>query len=314
MAVVFSAVSSANGTDPTTLSHTIAAGPNRLLVVSVNSRSNVAVTTVKYGGVLLTLITNQAYQNGYGTPETALVSMYYLIAPQVGTANVVVDFASATNAVVIAHSYVNVDQDSPVGTALKTANVSNPSLGLTTEAGWLCVDALGFISDDNVASCGESAPGASQSEKDCLAVGAGGAAQGTAVSNELASGSSTTMSYTINDLLNACAYIAVPLRTATIFSVRSVEYTLDAWDPEQRILDSFGHVVPRYKIRPNEWARVVGLEHTDAAVYDSNYDDPALVYFESVKYDGETDQVEIITSRGNLPEVILARLMSGGSG
>jgi hypothetical protein len=107
---------------------------------------------------------------------------------------------------------------------------------------------------------------------------------------------------------------AVALRPLVPFAERPIEYTIDVWDPEQRMINAAGHVVPRYKIKPNNWGRLIGLESTIAEVYENNYEDPTLFYIESVNYDGETDEVQIITNRGDLPEVLMARLASGSTG
>lgn len=128
-----------------------------------------------------------------------------------------------------------------------------------------------------------------------------------------AGGGNIVMSYTAGDVPHAICAVEV-LSAPPPYRMRPVEYTLDVWDPEQRVLDSLGHVVPKYKIKPNNWIRVTGLEFPTAEVYANFYDDPTLAYIESVKYNGETDQVQIVTNRGELPEVIMARLASGSTG
>jgi len=59
---------------------------------------------------------------------------------------------------------------------------------------------------------------------------------------------------------------------------------------------------------------LIGLERTTAEVYENNYEDPTLFYNESVQYDGEADQAQIVINRGDLLEVMMARLASGSTG
>jgi hypothetical protein len=93
-----------------------------------------------------------------------------------------------------------------------------------------------------------------------------------------------------------------------------VEYFIDAFDPQQRIVDSLGHIVPRWKVKSDTWIRVAGLNPPTSIFHRALDEDPSVAYIESVKYDAETDSIEIITNRGELPEVILASVASGSIG
>jgi hypothetical protein len=114
---------------------------------------------------------------------------------------------------------------------------------------------------------------------------------------------------------NPSAIIAAEFLAAPpAYTTRPVEYFLDAWDPEQKIKDARGNVVPRWKIKPNKWCYIAGLGGVTAEIYPNFYENDNLVYFESVRYDGETDKVQIITNKGSLPEVMMARLQLGSAG
>lgn len=307
MAIVFDTASDYThdnvNADPT-WAHTVTpGGTGTIILVGFSARYEPGwALGVTYGGEALTLIDRQ-WQNNLddGTGE-----LWYLVNPPTGANNVVIDLPAGNTWVGCgAVSYTGVNPDDPIGTATKDfgngAAIAAPAV--TAEDGWLVVD---------VAASWHNAPaglteGAGQTER----VDVGETSCGM---SEEAGAVSVDMTWTHAAAGRDWAAIAVPLKIYFPFAIRPIEYTLDAWDPEQRILDSAGHEVPRYKIKPNNWCRIVGLESTTAEVYTSNYEDPTLVYFESVSYDGETDEVQIITNRGDLPEVIMARLASGSTG
>lgn len=84
------AVGTGSVEDNTTLtwSHTVADGDNQILLVSVHSRSWGAISGVTYGGVAMTKLTDCIL--GYPTNgDYPAVSVWYLVNPTEGTANVV---------------------------------------------------------------------------------------------------------------------------------------------------------------------------------------------------------------------------------
>lgn len=87
---------SQSGGTSLTISHTVAAGTNRILLFALWSKSASVnfPTTVTYGGVGLTACGNAASNNN-GT-DYIFSQYWYLIAPTVGTANIVATFPSAT--------------------------------------------------------------------------------------------------------------------------------------------------------------------------------------------------------------------------
>ena len=285
-----------------TFAHETDSGKGKFLVVTIHESAIQGVTSCKYNGVEMDYLDISGNWGG----ATCFVTVFTMVDPPEGIHDVVYVLAGNTSNAATAQAWVGVDQDAPLGVQVMASGNSNtPSRTVVSEADEVVIDACSVAS---VAG-------------DTIAVGAGqttifnqnnvvGLMYGTSYEPGTAL---NTMSWTLNNA-RIWSTLAVALKPLTIYALRPVEYTIDVWDLEQRILDSSGHEVPRYKIKPNNWCRIVGLESTTAEVYASNYDDPTLVYFESVTYDGEMDQVQIVTNRGDLPEVMLSRLASGSTG
>ena len=289
MGAIVDSVSSLYNAAATVLNwnHTINAAAN-FICLELSADFSTTPISCTVGGVAADLIHSNVL-----SPATM---MWHLVDPPSGVQAVIMTVNTNRALRGSAVSYYGVDVDDPVGThesATGTGVVS--SLVVTAEDGWMVQDVLGLAATpvmgaDQVQITRGYAGGASYEE---------GAA-------------AVTMSWTFANL--DYSHIAVPIRALPDFVTRAVEYTIDIWDPEQRMIDSRGHEVPRYKIKPNNWGRLIGLQSTTAEVYASHYDDPTLFYIESVAYDGETDEVQIVTNRGDLPEVLLARLASGSTG
>jgi hypothetical protein len=94
-----------------TVSVTVPAGANRLLTAYVGDNSGFGTVTVTYGGVALT----QAVEG-----LTGVSRLYYLTAPAVGTANLVVSglIANVSSSALAAVVWKNANQLSPFGTIL----------------------------------------------------------------------------------------------------------------------------------------------------------------------------------------------------
>lgn len=142
MAITFDAGSTGQVASALTLtiSHTVGAGSDRVLVVLVHSiaADKLSGATVTYNGVSL------------GAPVLAFAAGYtygwVMVAPPVGTANVVITFNAAdayANAVVA--SFAGVDQSTPVsatGTFNDGFAGSPRSLSVTTPTDGACLDIL----------------------------------------------------------------------------------------------------------------------------------------------------------------------------
>ncbi len=116
-----------------TFAHTVSPGAYRLLVVAVMIEGNESVTSASFDGIFLTKATDS------GTPPDgnsgARVEHWYLVAPPVVTADVVVTFASNVDpSGIAAVDFTSVDQLNPIGaTAINYASSgTNASTGVLT--------------------------------------------------------------------------------------------------------------------------------------------------------------------------------------
>jgi hypothetical protein len=154
MAVAHDATSNNQGTGTSvTVSHTIASGSNRLLLVAVGiDASSNFNPTVTWNGVAMTQdveITTNRY-----------LSTFWLVAPDEGAHDVVVSsLPGGGNQVVFVRSFTGVDQSTPFDTAVQTnASTTNPStINVDTVTGDLIVD---FMYTNNVT--GDFAAGGDQ--------------------------------------------------------------------------------------------------------------------------------------------------------
>lgn len=308
MAIVFDAQGESSGVEvydaTTTFAHTMAAGEGRIIVVGTVCKYTVGrwVSGITYGGEALAKLTRVLWNT------THYIELWYLVNPPTGVNNVIVTYTGNTYDACVSLSYTGVDPNIPFGALQAASGNSNTPTAptVTSETGEVVIDIAG-VAQTPISTF---TPGALQTERGKIFEVNGGLWAG--MSDEPGQ-TSVDMTWD-HQWAKPWAIIAVPLNPYLPVVTRPIEYTLDVWDLEQRIFDANGHIVPRYKIKPNNWCRIVGLESTTAIVYESNYEDPTLVYFESVSYDGETDEVQIITNRGDLPEVIMARLASGSTG
>lgn len=129
MAIAFDAATSVSGvlTGTTgTLSHTCS-GSERLLLVAVQTTSNVDVTGCTYNGVAMTELVSS--QNVFST--TWWISVFYIVAPATGANNIVATCASSVNKYISAVSYTGVDQTNPIDAYGQGTSSATP-LSLTT--------------------------------------------------------------------------------------------------------------------------------------------------------------------------------------
>ncbi len=146
IAVDTTSVGTSNGNVTSlTWAHTVNAGSNGVLVVSVaplhEAQPSNAITSVTYAGQALTKIVAAS-----GTSVDA--ELWYLLSPQAGTNNVVVTVNGSADVVAAATDYFNVSQTTPLGTpASANGQSASPSVTATSATGQLVVDALAFCAD-----------------------------------------------------------------------------------------------------------------------------------------------------------------------
>ena len=130
-----------------TFSHTVPTGDNRALVVTTGHEDTArTVNSVTYGGVALTKAADQTSTNTRAT-------LWYLLNPAVGTANVVVTISATENLAAMALNLSGVHQTTPIGTAVGATGQSlTPSATVVSASGEWVVGALATGGDANNAS------------------------------------------------------------------------------------------------------------------------------------------------------------------
>ena len=194
--------SAANGTGTTlTISHTVSdTYADRMIVVFLAAGS--APSGVTFNGDALTQLDTQV--NG-----STGAHIWYRVAPDVATGNVVITFSGSTHAAATVLSLYNVDQSTPFGTAVKgtgTSTGAQPSLDVTTTVGDFVIDVV--AGESSILS---SVPGTDQNSMTDSA--SGGHAYHTAT-RKYAQRTTTTMSQTLTGS-DAWAHVAAGVKAAT---------------------------------------------------------------------------------------------------
>lgn len=191
----------ANRVNSVTLALPVTPGyANRVVVVGVSLDAGHTVTSVTYAGAALTFIGAQNDPN----PKTR-VELWYRVAPQTGTNNVVVTFSGTTNddVVVGASSWRGVHQATPLGTLAKASGKSSTA-SVTVSSGTreAVVDVVSADSKSVTAQAGQTQLWSRQVDK----VGGGGSYK--------AGAASVPLTWTVNGGGNDWAILAVPLKPA----------------------------------------------------------------------------------------------------
>jgi len=184
-----------------TVSHTVGSDNNRILIVGVSTTLDAEESfsdTCTFGGTSLTRLA--AKDNG----TAAFCSLWYLVNPSSGTADVVFTSLVTTDIVMGVSSYEEVDLLNPFGSVARANGTSDaPSVAITSASGELVVDVLAAV---NPSSC---TVGADQTERwntnvASSILGAGSSEPGAA---------SVTMSWALGSSV-AWSILGVPLRQA----------------------------------------------------------------------------------------------------
>ena len=173
--------------------HTVGAGSNRILVVGVTLNSSKTVSSVTYGGQALTKVTS-----GSVTFSTYDNEMWYLLNPPQETATVTVTASSGTPQISAgSEDFYNVNQTTPFNTVHTSsgtsANPSNSSISSGTNQ--LVIDHLGindFGTVININASGQTATWITNALVNTA----------DSASYKPSSGSTTTMSWTLNNSNN----------------------------------------------------------------------------------------------------------------
>lgn len=156
MAIAFVSSSSAqnDGASSITISHTVASGSNRLLVVKSHvecngTPANRPVTGITYNGDALTFANEISLTTSGSEDDT--VEIWYMVAPDEGTFNVVTTWTGTVEGCVVGvENYTGVKQTSPVDATADAANAATPGPAnvniVTTVADCMLISAAHDIS------------------------------------------------------------------------------------------------------------------------------------------------------------------------
>ncbi len=185
-------------TNANSFSHTILNKTNRLLLVFTNGNTQNGMSGVTFNGVALTLLSSTQFNSGNG-------QVWYMINPPVGTFNVVVSTSASQRTRGVACNLYGVDQTTPFGTVSQGNGVNSSSTIVTTNVGDIIVSA--FFAD-------QFGSGPTVGSGQTLQFNSGGATCGVSISNETASGTSDTQSFSTSGGVDT-RLTAIPILQAT---------------------------------------------------------------------------------------------------
>jgi hypothetical protein len=169
--------------------HTVGAGPDRLLLVSViDGYRNTFVRSITYGGANLTRVERL---QGYLVAS----EVWMLLAPSVGTRPVVVTMNDASDQpMAAAISYTGVDQAAPLGPAATMSGMGrNVAVSVATSPGDLTIDAASAWGAQSAGVVPGATAGAAQISRWSFGNNGDYRAMG---SEKVATGAATTMGWT----------------------------------------------------------------------------------------------------------------------
>ncbi|MFX0185955.1 MAG: hypothetical protein ACFE95_22955, partial [Candidatus Hodarchaeota archaeon] len=178
-----------NDATPYSFSHTTPTADYRLLVVNVHTDNGEAVTSVTYGGQLLTLVA--AYLHSKGKPY---ISVWMLLAPPNGTYTVLINLSSDDKIAAAAISYSGVDQSTPIdNTSINEGKSFPPSITITSEPGDLVQDAMASV------AVGVPNPDPTQNQIYTQEMGGSGVSDHYGASSTKPGATSVTLSWTLTE-------------------------------------------------------------------------------------------------------------------
>lgn len=141
-----------------TWSHTVG-GSDRLLVVFVGSQTSGTPdpASITYGGVALSKYGTSIVSSGAANDE--MIQVWTLVAPAVGTANIVVTYSPVAAASAVSISLTGVDQTTPLAAAVSstgTTGTSGSSPAVSSAATGLVLSAVSAASNAAPTATGTS--------------------------------------------------------------------------------------------------------------------------------------------------------------
>jgi len=132
-----------------TFSHPVRDGANRFMLVELMGRFD-SVTSVTYNGSAINAVVGSSVGAGAAGTAHRQVAMYYLVAPTVGTASLVVTVSGNNQGTVRVRNMVDVDQSTPLrsqgggnfAASASGASSTSDTLSVTSVAGDLVLDLI----------------------------------------------------------------------------------------------------------------------------------------------------------------------------
>jgi hypothetical protein len=292
--VASSATVTSSGTT-LTWSHTVANQSNRMLIVGVQSEgtSGVQASSVTYGGVALTKVDQvEAYSSSYYQD----VSQWYLIAPTVGTANIIVTWGSSiSTGSAGAIGLYGVAQQAPEASASNFSNSGATTTNITTKtSGAWVVDVFG-----SGQTAGNLAPGSGQTQR--YIQSSGSTTSGGGSTKSVATAGATSMTWTQTGINRSAQVVAsfapygvaplpIQLTSCAAYVVRDRDVEVD-WQTASET-NNYGFEIYRKRGGTNDWTRIAFVEGhgTTLAPHSYSYDDPSLAFGE---YTYQIKQVDL---------------------
>jgi hypothetical protein len=301
-----------------TWAHTVPVGLQYgILIVGVElwdtAGANNQVNSITYAGQNLTLRRRSAYSGG-GCPNR--VEVWYLLNPPTGANNVVVTLSEAFPLRANAITLSGVDQSTPFSTDTEAngtaaAGPYGTSVTIASNPGELVVDFTGTNNYNNTnptmtVGAGQTSLQETEGGAGTIFCSIGSSSEPGAISN--------TMTWTATATgQGRWVAIALALRPFIITSARAIKYILDVSDGNVTLRDDQGAIVDPWDVEPDEWMNLNIPDLPTGVETDSFVDDPKKIYIEEAEYDDASGTLSIRTNRGQLLNVIMARLSGGGT-
>ena len=297
---------SGSGGGPVTFAHTVEnIGGDRMLVVLAarDGGAGSGFNSVTYGGVALT------QKVGPIVRDNDHLSLWYLLDPAVGTANVVLTHAVTPTAVVgIAVVAMGVDLSDPWGNTASTTSGGSPVS--TTVASDVSQTVIAAVAADNTGGTGDLSAQAGQTQIVEVYHNGGGVPANSKVAGlSYEQGApSVTSGYNVSGAGNNELIVAA-IKAASAPRGRLSDYYVGFWDPQLVLTNNEGAIVPANEVNADTWLYTRGLDMGHPVIYDSFVDDPSKSRIvEAIDVGGRLD---LKANKSQFARIIIERAREG---
>jgi len=280
-------------------------GGDRMLIVLAarNLGAGLGFASVTYGGVALTQKVGPIVRNDDH------LTLWYLLDPAVGTANVVLTHAVTPTAVVgIAVVAMGVDLSDPWGNTASTTSGASPVS--TSVASDVSQTVIAAVAASNTGGTLDIAPQAGQTVIDEFFHDGGGVPANSKVAGlSYEQGAPTvTSGYTVAGGGNNELIVAA-IKAASAPRGRLSDYYVGFWDPELVLTNNEGAIVPANEVNADTWLYTRGLDMGHPVIYDSFVEDPSKSRIvEAIDVGGRLD---LKANKSQFARIIIERAREG---